>query len=100
MAGIRPLSRDLFLSTWLTEYLPLIRVIPPHPSHLAMLSPAEAQRIRALAGKDPDDVPSATLALLLEAPWTFRIEGVQEVIADNSAEIKSFEPSATASGHW
>jgi hypothetical protein len=67
MDGTRPLSRDLFLSTWLTEYLPLIRVIPPHPSHLAMLSPTEAQRIRALAGKDPDDVPSATLALLLEA---------------------------------
>jgi E1-E2 ATPase len=62
-------SRDDFLRRWLLEYLPLIRVVPIGEGHLAWLSPAELARVRHLAqrGQDPDDVPSAVLALLLEA---------------------------------
>jgi predicted nucleic acid-binding protein len=64
-----PVSRDAFLRRWLLEYLPLIRVVPVGEGQLAWLSPAELARIRHLArpDQDPDDVPSAVLALLLEA---------------------------------
>jgi hypothetical protein len=49
--------------------LPLIRVVPIGEGHLSWLDPAELARIRHLAepAQDPDDVPSAALALLLEA---------------------------------
>ena len=62
-------TRDAFLRRWLLEYLPLIRVVPIGEGYLAWLDPAELARIRRLAqpGQDPDDVPSAVLALLLEA---------------------------------
>ena len=50
-------------------HLPLIRVVQIGEGHLAWLSPAELDRVRHLAEpcQDPDDVPSAVLALLLEA---------------------------------
>jgi predicted nucleic acid-binding protein len=64
-----PVTRDAFLRKWLLEYLPLIRVVPIEEGHLSWLDSAELARIRHLAepGQDPDDVPSAALALLLEA---------------------------------
>lgn len=64
-----PVTRDAFLRRWLLEYLPLIRVVPIEEGHLSWLDPAELARIRHLAqpSQDPDDVPSAVLALLLEA---------------------------------
>jgi predicted nucleic acid-binding protein len=64
-----PVTRDDFLRAWLLEYLPLIRVVPIGDEHLAWLGPAELARVRHLAqpGQDPDDVPSAVLALLLGA---------------------------------
>jgi hypothetical protein len=64
-----PVTRDDFLRRWLLEYLPLIRLVPVGEGHLAWLGPAELARVRHLAqpGQDPDDVPSAVLALLLEA---------------------------------
>jgi predicted nucleic acid-binding protein len=62
-------TRADFLRRWLLEYLPLIRVVPIGEGHLAWLSPAELGRVRHLAQpcQDPDDVPSAVLALLLGA---------------------------------
>jgi predicted nucleic acid-binding protein len=64
-----PVTCDAFLRAWLLEYLPLIRVVPLGEGHLSWLDPGELERIRRLAepGQDPDDVPSAVLALLLEA---------------------------------
>ena len=64
-----PVTQNAFLRRWLLEYLPLIRVVPVEEGHLAWLDPAELERMRHLAepGQDPDDVPSATLALLLGA---------------------------------
>jgi predicted nucleic acid-binding protein len=62
-------TRDAFLRRWLLEYLPLIRVVRIEEGQLSWLDPAELARIRHLAqpGQDADDVPSAVLALLLEA---------------------------------
>jgi hypothetical protein len=64
-----PVTRNGFLRAWLLEYLPLIRVVPIGAGHLAWLGPAELARVRHLAqpAQDPDDVPSAVLALLLGA---------------------------------
>jgi predicted nucleic acid-binding protein len=64
-----PVTREAFLRRWLLEYLPLMRVVPIGEGQLAWLDPAELARIRHLAEprQDPDDVPSAVLALLLEA---------------------------------
>ena len=64
-----PVRREQFLRRWLLEYLPLLRVVRIEEAQLAWLDPAERARICHLArpDQDPDDVPSATLALLLEA---------------------------------
>lgn len=62
-----PVTRKEFLARWLTEYLPLIRVVHPDEGQLTMLSPGELGRIQRLRAVDPDDVPSATIALLLGA---------------------------------
>jgi hypothetical protein len=64
-----PVTREVFLREWLLEYLPLIRVVRFDEGQLAWLAPDELARIRLLdqPDQDPDDVPSATLALLLEA---------------------------------
>jgi hypothetical protein len=64
-----PVTRDAFLRMWLMEYLPLIRVVSVEDRHLEWLGSAEHARVRHLSqpDQDPDDVPSAVLALLLEA---------------------------------
>jgi hypothetical protein len=63
-----PVSRTAFLRRWVREYLPVIRVVRSDDELLAsLLSPDEATRIAALAEHDLDDVPSATLALVLGA---------------------------------
>jgi hypothetical protein len=64
-----PVTRNDFLRAWLLQYLPLIRVVPVGQEQLAWLDPPELARVRRLAepGQDPDDVPSAVLALLLGA---------------------------------
>jgi predicted nucleic acid-binding protein len=56
-------ARD-FEATWRTQYLPLLHLVAIVPAEL--LTTDESLRIDALARKDPDDVPSATLALLIE----------------------------------
>jgi predicted nucleic acid-binding protein len=53
------------LDRWTRDYLPLLRLVDP-PAGL--LQPAEQARIDLLHSQDPDDVPSATLAILLQAP--------------------------------
>jgi predicted nucleic acid-binding protein len=54
------------LQAWRRAYLPLLRRVDP-PAGL--LSAAEQARIDLRASRDTDDVPSATLALLLQAPF-------------------------------
>jgi len=58
-------SQRQFLSRWRTEYLPVIRVV--FGDLADTLDADEGDRLAALARIDPDDVPSATLALVLEA---------------------------------
>jgi hypothetical protein len=56
-----------FLHSWLTDYLPLIRVVRDTDIPLSLLSPEESERIAFLQLVDPDDVPSAILSLTLGA---------------------------------
>lgn len=65
------LSVEELEQVWRREYLPLLRMVDVPEG---LLYPSEAERIAILATLDhehgdPDDVPSATLALLLQAPF-------------------------------
>ena len=84
-------SREDFLRRWLLEYLPLIRIVPVGEGHLAWLSPAELARVRHLGqpGQDPDDVPSAVLALLLEAFF----------LSEDGKPLRAVYSDADLSGH-
>src|SRR5260221_6043253 len=62
-----PITRDCFLGNWLSEYLPLLRIVKINEGQLGWLDPVELTRAPELAAKDPDDAPSAVLALLLRA---------------------------------
>lgn len=86
-----PVTRGDFLRTWLLEYLPLIRIVPVGEGHLAWLGPAELARVRHLAqpGQDPDDVPSAVLALLLEAFF----------LSEDAKPLRAVYGDADLSGH-
>lgn len=53
------------LHFWRQIYLPLLRRVDPP---IGLLTAHEQARIDVLHVRDPDDVPSATLALLLQAP--------------------------------
>ena len=60
---------EQFMTRWASDYLPLLRVLDPPPG---LLTPSEADRIALLQDgpkrfRDPDDVPTATLALVLGA---------------------------------
>jgi hypothetical protein len=55
---------DDFVACWNQQYAPLLRVIEEVPTGL--LTAEEQIRIDALHSEDPDDVPSATLALLIQ----------------------------------
>lgn len=60
-------SQAAFLDRWIFEYLPVIRVVQTDDIIPALLGPQERSRIETLAEIDPDDLPSAVLALVLEA---------------------------------
>jgi predicted nucleic acid-binding protein len=74
-----PVTRADFLRRWVLEYLPLIRIVGIGEGHLGWLNPAELARVQHLArpDQDPDDVPSAVLALLLQA---FFLSGDREAL--------------------
>jgi predicted nucleic acid-binding protein len=60
-------SQREFLARWLLEYLPVIRVIPDAVDLGSLLNLVERGRIQQLVRADPDDVPSASLAIVLGA---------------------------------
>lgn len=62
--GVAP---DELRTRWHSEYLPLIRVIEDRDLPRHLLDPSEVERVQVLEEIDPDDVPSVTLALAIEA---------------------------------
>jgi len=80
-------SQTLFLRRWLLEYLPVIRAIPPDAALVGLLDPDEAARIGELSVVDPDDVPSATLALLLEAFYLSNDTDALHAVYGRDAEL-------------
>jgi predicted nucleic acid-binding protein len=61
------LSPAAFRARWEDEYLPLVRVIEDERLSEELLGHEERARLHRLAEVDPDDVPSAILALALGA---------------------------------
>lgn len=80
-------SQALFLHRWLLEYLPVIRVISPDDTIGELLDPEEASRIRELYMVDPEDVPSATLALLLEALYLSNDTDALRAVYGHNADL-------------
>ena len=63
-AGVDPVD---FMDCWRHEYLPLARVVSDHDLSIDLLGETERARVEKLISADSDDVPSAILALCLEA---------------------------------
>lgn len=59
----RPVSSEEFLRRYVTEYLPLMRVVPDDGVPESWLAPSERQRLATLALSDTNDFPSVKLAL-------------------------------------
>lgn len=57
---------DAFLTRWHEEYLPVIRIAAVGPALLEMLDADELARVEHHRRVDPDDLPSITLAILLQ----------------------------------
>lgn len=65
-ARAKALDPDAVLDVWRRSYLPLLRRVDPP---MGLLASNEQARIDRLHAQDPDDVPTATLAILLQAPF-------------------------------
>lgn len=63
-SGVHP---DDFTARWLREYVPLLRQIRPEDLPAGILMASEEARLADLALVDPDDLPTATLAMALGA---------------------------------
>jgi len=58
-------TEDEFVTVWYSNYAPLLRAVLDVPDGL--LSDEEQSRIEVLRQRDPDDIPSVTLSMLLGA---------------------------------
>ena len=58
---------DEFIGRWESDYLPLLRCVDDIEALIPVLTPAERARIDKLRIDDADDVPSAVLAIALNA---------------------------------
>jgi predicted nucleic acid-binding protein len=61
----RTVPREEFLQRYVTEYMPLMRVVPDDGVPESWLSLSERQRLATLALSDTDDIPSVKLALAI-----------------------------------
>lgn len=59
----RPVSSEEFLRRYVTEYLPLMRVVPDDGVPESWLSPSEQRRLATLGLSNTNDFPSVKLAL-------------------------------------
>lgn len=66
-AESKQIGTQEFMARWESEYLPLIRVVKRCELLEDLLTADERTRISILKAKDPDDVPSACLSLVLGA---------------------------------
>jgi len=87
-ADEKQLDYGRFISCWREEYLPLLRCVDP-PSNL--LTKAEDLRIQELRIKDSDDVPSATLALLLGGFYLSQDHDPLEAVYGRGVDLKLHE---------
>lgn len=65
LAALKGGEPERFFQAWEEMYLPLIRRVDDWEVLLDLLTPQERQRIDMLRSRDPDDVPSACLSLVL-----------------------------------
>lgn len=73
-------SKSQLYDWWTTSYLPLLRAIPWPVPLSDMLTPDELARIEILRVRDADDVPTATLAIILGAAFISEDEAPVEAV--------------------
>jgi predicted nucleic acid-binding protein len=79
-AGQLGMDSSVLRNWWITSYLPLLRVIPWSVALEPLLTPEEAARIAILKVRDPDDVPSAMLSIVLGAFYLSEDEAPVEAV--------------------
>jgi hypothetical protein len=82
----RGVTPDDFLARFREWYEPLFRVVDPP---LGVLTPTESRRIEELRFVDPDDVPSAALALLIQGAFISGDRQASRAVYGGSATAKS-----------
>jgi predicted nucleic acid-binding protein len=94
------LAKDLpaadVLHSWRQNYLPLLRRVDPP---IGLLTADEQARIDVLHVRDPDDVPSATLALLLQAPLVSGDKRLTQAVYGSGAAVRR-RPICWSSSAW
>lgn len=92
-------SAASFAARWKADYAPQLRVVADVDD--ALLSPEESARVDELRSKDPDDVPSAVLSLVLQGfylstdgPATTAVYGTKVA----SAELQAWRAVLQAGG--
>lgn len=63
----KQVSQEAFLRRWLTDYLPVIRVLPDDAIPDELLTPDERSRLAELSAQGSKDIPSVKLAMVLGA---------------------------------
>jgi hypothetical protein len=85
-AGVCP---EEFLECWRNEYLPLARVVADGGLSLDLLGPVERARVEHLLEVDPDDAPSAILALCLGAFFLSHDRAPLEAVYGEGIDIEA-----------
>ena len=81
-----PIDGEEFVSRFHAEYLPLLRVVPDDGIPWTWISPEEQLRLSELRAADPDDVPSAMLALSIRGLFLSRDKPALRAVYGDDAD--------------
>ncbi len=98
-----PVRSEDFLLRFVTEYMPLLRVVPDDGVPFAWLSPAELKRLATLASTDTDDIPSVNLALAIrglylskDKPALRAVYGAESELAEHAEWLERLRAGGDA----
>jgi hypothetical protein len=83
----RPVPSEEFLRRYVTEYLPLMRVVPDDSVPESWLSPSERQRLATLALGNTNDFPSVKLALAIRGLYLSKDKRAMRAVYGAESEL-------------
>ena len=99
----RPVSSEEFLGRYITEYLPLMRVVPDDGVPESWLSPSERARLATLALSNTNDFPSVKLALAVRGLYLSKdkralraVYGVESELAEHAQWLERLRAGGNA----